>query len=204
MARARLRVLAACAAVAGCAGLVLSSCGVPTQTHPVDLASSDLPNGLIGAGTTTTTEAGPKVPLALVQIWLVSGGRLVPVGRSIPSPPTLSGALGSLLAGPTAKDAAAGLHSDISAGSTVLDTRLGRDKAMATVDLSPDFADIGGSQQILAVAQIVYTATSLPGVGSVSFELGGNPVSVPVADGELKDGPVTRGDFAPLVGQQGS
>ncbi|HET6794372.1 MAG TPA: hypothetical protein VFH45_08030, partial [Acidimicrobiales bacterium] len=67
MPRPRLRPLAACLAVAGGAGLVLSSCGVPSQTQPVDLASSDVPNGLIGAGTTTTTLAGPKVPLALVQ-----------------------------------------------------------------------------------------------------------------------------------------
>ena len=188
---------AAAALSLGAASLALAACGVPTDRRPVDLARADVPYGLIEPATTSTTALGPKAPVALIQVFLVSGNRLVPVGRTIPSPATLQGAIGSLLAGPTAKDAGAGLRSAINEQTALLGARL--DKGRAVIDLSQEFANVGGPSQILAVAQLVFTATGLPDVGSVSFELDDHPVAVPAADGTLEQAPVTRADFAPLL-----
>ncbi len=180
------------------AAATLAACGVPTDSHPVDLASGDVPFGLVGGRAfTDTTLPGPNTPVSLVQVYFVSGDRLVAAGRAVPSPATLERSLTSLLAGPTPKEADAGIRSAIGEDTTVLDARVAAGRA--AIDLSASFADSEGADQILAVGQLVYTATALPGVGEVSFELAGVPVAVPAADGTLQSEPVTRQQYAPLL-----
>ena len=48
----------------------------------------------------------------------------------------------------------------------------------------------------LEVAQIVLTATSVPGVDAVLLELAGEPIEAPLPDGELADRPLTAQDYA--------
>ena len=185
--------------LAGVVALALAACGVPIDSGPHRLAAGDVPLGL-AAPSTTTTQAGPRSPraVAVIQAYLVFQDRLVARSRVIPSPANPMAALGALLAGPTALEAGAGLRSAIPAGAVVLDVH--EDKSgRATIDMSTEVAQTGGPDQILAIAQVVYTATALPGVTSVSFELAGQPVEVPRADGTLMSGPVGRGDFAALL-----
>lgn len=190
-------LLALGALTAGGAGL--AGCGVPLDAGPHRLASGDVPLGL-SAPTTTTTQAGPRSPraVAVIQVYFVAHDRLIARSRLIPSPAAAGEALGSLLAGPTLPEAAIGIRSAIAAGTALLavhEARGGR----ATIDLSTQFAQTGGPDQILAIAQVVYTATSLPEVTSVSFELADQPVEVPTANGTLVSGPVGRADFAALL-----
>ena len=70
---------------------------------------------------------------------------------------------------------------------------------IATVDLGPAFTEIGGRDQIVALAQIVSTLTGLPGVGRVSFTLEGSPVGVPRGDGAITTESVSRDDYALLA-----
>jgi spore germination protein GerM len=52
---------------------------------------------------------------------------------------------------------------------------------------------------MIALAEIVFTATGRPGVGQVSFSLDGRPVEVPRADGSLTSEPLARTDFRELA-----
>ena len=68
--------------------------------------------------------------------------------------------------------------------------------SLAHVDLAAAFVSTGTIEQVLAVAQIVYTVTALEGIDAVAFTLAGRPVEVPIGNGTLKDGALSRGDFS--------
>jgi hypothetical protein len=138
---------------------------------------------------------GPSASLRPVRIFLVTGSQLIDVPRST-SAPGLEGTLKVLLEGPTAAEIAAGIRSAIAPGTQLRSARL--EAGGAVVDLSRTFVDLGGEEQILAVAQLVLTATAVPGVDRVRFALDGAELEVPGADGTLVRGPLTAGDYAPL------
>ncbi|MHB1446448.1 MAG: GerMN domain-containing protein [Acidimicrobiales bacterium] len=174
-----------------------TACGVPVQTRPVALSANQLPAGLTAASTTTTLH-GSSTPVSLIQVYFVAGDRLVARSRLVPSPGSLPEALADLLAGPTPAESAAGIRTSINPATELISERVIRDRVV--LDLSPTFADTGGPDQILAIAQFVYTVTGIQaGVNGVSFELGASPVAVPTANGTLLSAPVGRADYASLV-----
>jgi spore germination protein GerM len=69
-----------------------------------------------------------------------------------------------------------------------------------TVDLSPEFAQGSTSEQLLRIAQIVFTATRVPGVTGVRFTLNGTPIQAPTPTGSTSDpvGQAQYPEFAPL------
>ncbi len=73
-------------------------------------------------------------------------------------------------------------QSAVPAQTTVLGAVVGAG-GVATVNLGGTFGQLVGQAQIQAVAQIVFTATALPGVTGVTFELAGQAVDVPMASG---------------------
>jgi spore germination protein GerM len=178
------------------AALATAACGVPVQTRPVALTNGQLPAGLTHASTTTTLP-GSAVPVSLVQVYFVAGDRLVVRSRLVPSPGSLPETLADLLAGPTPAESIAGIRTSIDPGTELLSERVTKDKVV--LDLSSAFTNTGGPDQILSIAQLVYTATAVAGINSVSFELQGSPVAVPLADGTLATDPVTRDAYAALV-----
>ncbi|MHB1854980.1 MAG: GerMN domain-containing protein [Acidimicrobiales bacterium] len=178
-------------------GLAGAGCGVPVQTRPVALSASQLPAGLTGASTTTTLR-GSSTPVSLIQVYFVAGDRLVARSRLVPSPGGLPEALADLLAGPTPAESAAGIRTSIDPSTELLSERVIRNRVV--LDLSPTFTDTGGPDQILAIAQFVYTVTGIQaGVTAVSFELGDSPVAVPTANGTLVSAPVSRANYASLL-----
>lgn len=70
---------------------------------------------------------------------------------------------------------------------------------VAVIDLSEGFTDISGSDQLIAIAQLVYTSTGRPGVGQVTFTLEGEPIEIPRDDGSITSGSVTRDDYRDLA-----
>lgn len=186
---------------AGLLGLAMAAagCGVPVDRGPTTLARAGVPFGLLApsTSTTSTTAAAPAPVEVTVQVYLLGpSGHLVAVGRDVPFPAPMSGVLGALVDGPTNTEAANGLQSAIPAQTQVVSATVAG--GVATVDLGGTFGQLVGQAQIEAVAQIVFTATALAGVTGVSFELGGQAVAVPVADGA--DVPMAnRSQFAPLA-----
>ena len=197
--RHRARSQAAVAgAIVAFAALALGACGIPVDDAPHPLARSQVPFGLLQpstpAASTTTTSPSVGVP---VTIYLIGAdGHAVGVHRDVAVPAPLTAVLGALVDGPTASEAAAGLSSAVPAQTTVLSATTSA--GIVTVNLAGPFDQLVGQAQIQAVAQLVFTATSQPGVHGVAFELSGVAVEVPVAGGAQV--PIATPDqFAPLA-----
>jgi len=184
---------------AAAAALGLAACGVPVDTQPAALARNRIPFGLLDPSAPTTTATTEPSPIEVpVQIFLIGPtGHVEPVARDVPvSAPDLATVLGALVIGPTDAEAAAGLQSALSPQTTVLGATIAG--GIATVNLGGTFGQLVGPPQIQAVAQIVFTASSLPGVTGVAFELSGAAVAVPVASGAQVP-LATTAQFAPLA-----
>ncbi|HLX87766.1 MAG TPA: GerMN domain-containing protein [Acidimicrobiales bacterium] len=160
-----------------------AGCGVPLDNGPTALPRRGVPFGLLTPGTPTTSTSSQPPPVAVsVQVFLLApGGHVAAVSRDVPVPAPLAAVLGALVDGPTNTEAAAGLSTAIPAQTQVISATV--TGGTATVDLGGTFGQLVGPAQIDAVAQIVFTATALPGVTGVAFELSGQPVDVPTASG---------------------
>lgn len=184
---------------AGC--LALGACGVPTGDVPAAIAPSDVPYGLAEPNATTAPpeQATPMVDPS--RLYLVApDDSLVPRPRDITVGTTserLQDLLADLAAGPTEEERSEQL-------STALPPEVQLDVAgvtagVATVDLTAEAEPPSGWASRRAVAQIVLTATSVPGVRAVLLTLAGEPVEVPLPSGELTADPVTAADYEELL-----
>lgn len=70
---------------------------------------------------------------------------------------------------------------------------------MATASTSEGFAGPNGAEQLLAVAQLVLTATEFAGVTGVQIMVAGRSAQAPTSRGALATGPVGRAGFADLL-----
>ena len=163
-------------------------------------------NPTTGAPQTTTTAAEST---GLVVYFLLdqlegeepSGPFLVPVHREV----SLSGnsaqqAVEVLLAGPTPEEEAGtpSISTAIPEGTQGLGGAV--EDGVATVNLSGEFDDGGGSFGMFArLAQVVYTLTRLPSIDSVAFEIEGEPVTVFSSEGIELDDPQQRDDYYDLL-----
>jgi spore germination protein GerM len=204
--RRRAVVLAGALALVLGAGPTLAACGVPSNDRARVVDPADVPEQLLGTSTTLPTTAPgdatpPSPPPASdpVQLFFVRDERLVPVTRRLPLPLAVDDALAALVAGPDAEAKADGLTSALGEGTPTV-TSQGAD-GVVVVELSRGTVEGGGQVQRLAIAQIVYTVTGLPGASSVRFTLDGDAVSVPRGDGTLapRETPVDRADYAELL-----
>lgn len=125
------------------------------------------------------------------------GPFLVPVHRQVDDTVAIAeAALTLLLQGPTEAEVASGppLGSEIPEGVTLHSVAV--DDGLATVDLSGEFAQGGGSATMLArLAQVVFTLTQFPTVDGVALELDGQPTTVFSAEGLDVTPPVDRAYF---------
>ena len=172
---------------------LVTGCGVPADPAPRNIPIEEVPFGLLG----TTTTSRP-VPTARATVFLVKDDRLVPIRREVPAPLAPTAVLAAVVAGPTSQEAASGVRSALVTGVMVVQVAGGT----ATVRLDGDFVAADIREQILALAQLVYTITELAGIGGVLFTFDGQPAEVPTAQGSLKVGVATRADFA-AVGPAG-
>jgi len=139
----------------------------------------------------STTDAVPT--LTDVKVYFLRGERLAIAHREVPGPATLRGALTELLAGPTSGELEAGLHSEIPAGTGLLDLKLA--DGLATVDLSDDYEEGGGTLSMTArIAQVVFTATQFENSDQVLFWVEGQPIEFFGGEGIVLDQPVARMD----------
>lgn len=187
------------AALAVLVGIVTGGCGVPAETEARVLPPEDLPFGLAGDDPT----AGPNEAAALeflnelevVSLYFPAGNGLAVVPRQLTAPVALDAVVDALADG-TGPTGTATYRSAIGRGDVeAVRVRAG----VATVELDNRFLDLPNSEQRVAVAQLVLTLTSRPGVGQIVFEIGGAPVQVPRADGTLAKGAVSRDDFVKLL-----
>ncbi|HYH51235.1 MAG TPA: GerMN domain-containing protein [Acidimicrobiia bacterium] len=181
--------------IAGLVAVVLAGCGIPQDSAPTVLPGGVV-NPALAAGDGQPQAGAAVRPEADAQIFLVQAEQLVSVRRVAPRG-DLAGVLTLLLQGPTEAEFAAGSRTAISPQTTLRSARLDGDTAV--VDLSGALVEVGGEEQILAVAQIVLTATAVAGVGQVRLLLEGQAVEVPRADGTLTSDALRAADYAGLL-----
>jgi spore germination protein GerM len=177
-------------------GVAVGGCGVRSDPVPRGLSAGDVPYGLLEeAPPTTAPPRLPTVPTAPVNVYYVRGERMYPVVRQVNAPPSVVKALTALLFGPEEGEVAGGVRSAISPTASIQARAI--DASTVLVDLSSEFAQGSVTDQVIGLAQVVWTATDIPGVTGVRFTLDGSPIQVPTPTGSTGE-PVGREDFAEL------
>jgi spore germination protein GerM len=175
---------------------------VPGDHSPHTIEAKDGPYQLLAptAENTTTTQPSAFTATTKVTIYLADAdGKLQGVRRLITAPATPAKAVVSLLNGPS-KEEAQRLHSAITTDTKLLGID-GPVDGLVTLDLSHHLLDITGRPQILALAQLVYTVTSLTSVDRVLFQIDGRSVEVPNGDGKLTASPLGGLSYRDLIGK---
>lgn len=100
----------------------------------------------------------------------------------------------TLVRGPNDEELSDGLTSDLPPTLEVRDVRF--EGSALSIDLSADIDELQGGRLVLAVAQLVFTASEIPGAESVVILVEGERRSWPNGDGDLTSEPLTVYDFA--------
>jgi Sporulation and spore germination len=174
----------------------VAGCGIPAQKSASRVNDDRVPFRLLdksSGGAAASEQPGNRDAV----IYLSRSGRLVPTARSLPPPLTLPRLLRALGRGPTNPEVAAGIRSALPVEGTPNAVRVAR--GTATVDLPTSFTTLSRGDQVLALAQIVYTVTDQPGIGQVQFTLNSAATDIPRADRSLTSTPVSREDYLALA-----
>ncbi|MGH8972999.1 MAG: GerMN domain-containing protein [Acidimicrobiia bacterium] len=178
--------------------LAVAACGVPTNARPRALPDAVVPRDLVAANPVTTSSTVPLGSTARVRVYLVGGvesERLVPVDRTVQAPADVERVLAQLALGPNREEEDRGLRSAILPGTVINSVLV--ESNIAIVDLAKGHSIARqGTDFILALAQMVYTATELSGVGGVRFTLDGERANVPNGTGVETAGPIGRVSYA--------
>lgn len=178
--------------VAGCLAMaLLAGCGIPVEGDARRLSADEIPSSLPDQAPAPNSPPGGQGS-AWTEVFFVRESRLEPVRREASVPPSVEGALALVLRGPTPDERSEGMRTAV-----ISQVRLAGTVAAGVplIEVTESFGQVEGEEQILALAQLVYTLTGVRGVNGVSFALSGRPVEVPTGDGTLKRGPLRRQDF---------
>jgi spore germination protein GerM len=177
--------------------VVLAGCGVPTGGEPTTIAPSDFPVALDGPTPVPSAAPTTEVAEAPFRVFLVDGAEvLVARPREVDGgtpEERLENLLASLADGPTSAEQDEQLSTRLppEIGLSLDELRGGT----ATIDLDLLAQTPSGSTSRRAVAQIVLTATTVPGVDAVRLTVEGDPVEAPLPSGELTTAPLTAADY---------
>lgn len=171
------------------AALLITACGVPLDSTPETIA--------VDLGDTPELDLPVGDDLEPVTFFLIDQGGLVSVTHELPTPFGVESVAGFLVDGIDPAEKGSGLRTSIPTGTRVLAVE--RDDGVVRVNLSRDFAAVGGEEELLAVAQVVLTLTKLEGVSAVAFELEGVATDVPLPNGALSHEPVGAADYRSLI-----
>lgn len=173
---------------------VVAGCGIPVDDSARPLSADEIPPTRPKQESPPVSGVDPAA--AAVDVYFVRGSQVVAVHRNISVPPSVEGALGAMVRGPSSDERRdeirTALTSEVRLEGTVA-------VGVPLIEVTDSFSEIELDEQILALAQLVFTLTGLPGVEGVSFALSGRPVEVPTGDGTLKQGPLRREDYGPVA-----
>ena len=194
--------------IALCSTLILAACSVPKSGPFETISNDDIPFGLNAAQTTApqsateTTVANldpPGTEYEQVDLYFIRNAAVTRAQRSVISPVDANGALAALTEGLVEDSTTVGLRSAIPAS---LEARVDVDRGVATVNATRAFLNsLSAVDQRLAIAQIVLTLTSRPGIGQVVFFVDGKAIAVPKGRGDLSGigDPVTFDDYTNII-----
>lgn len=172
------------------AALVMTSCGIQTDSAPRNLPDSE--RGPAAAGSSSGSDAS-----GADRIYLVAPGdeRLL---RSVPRDAALREDLMQiLLLGPNDDEIAAQYSSFIPPDTQLLSAR--SKGQILIVDVTGEIAELTGQSLSQAIAQIVYTATEIDGIEAVQLKVDGVEVAWPKPNGEITADPLRIYDYPNFV-----
>jgi spore germination protein GerM len=132
--------------------------------------------------------------------WVAADDTVVPRGREVNGTTRrerLTSLLEQLAAQPTRAERAEQLSTALPPEIGLTVTEL--DGGTASIDLEVEAQALSGVSGRRAVAQIVLTATSVPGVDAVLLELAGEPIEAPLPAGALTARPLSAADYAAVA-----
>ena len=196
-----LRRRAAGVLVAAGAFAAVAGCGVQLDDEPRQIAREAVPFDLLATSTTGSTSTTTPLPtFQATSVFLVDNDDyLVEVRRQLPGEVRV--AIGSLLTPPTEIEVNSGLSTAIPP-SVSLRGVVGPEDGLVTINLrAGGTEDPEGSPEIprLAFAQLVYTATSLPDVERVLFQVDGQAREVPTGQGQSTAEPLSPDDYRQFI-----
>lgn len=194
MSRSRL-ALAVCAALVGLG--VVGSCSVGTDDSPRDIDPAAVDDTVVPGGNSGAAATGSG------RIYLLAADRpesvaqhLQPVPRDVATDDP-EAVIEALLDGPNSAEFVEQLRTAIPPNLVLNSARL-RSGGILEVDVSEPLQELSSDLLISAVAQIVYTASTLDGVSSVLISVNGATSQWPAGNGELQDEPLTVYDYPGL------
>lgn len=165
--------------------LTLPGCGVGVQDRPSPIA-------ITPPSDQSASERRQGGALS-VPVYFVRGARLEPVQRAA-AELSAQTALELLVSGPTRGEVTSGIRTALAPQPLTAMMPDGGSRGTVVVAATSDFASVSGGNQLLAVAQLVWTVTELPAIDRVRITVEGIPVEVPTDNGLSRDA-VARSDY---------
>jgi spore germination protein GerM len=179
-----------------------AGCGLSANSKPRVIAADDLPAELLDPNPSSSTTLGQSPATTSVVVYFLvqesNVTRLVGVAREVKDSRRPRDRLAALLVPPSPAEQTQGLLTSIPADTVLIDTKLDNTTGELTINLSRSLFDIQGQELRNAFAQLVWTATDIPGVRQVKFLVDGKEYRVPDQDGIEQPGAVTRANYATL------
>ncbi|MFM8810624.1 MAG: GerMN domain-containing protein [Actinomycetota bacterium] len=184
--------------------IACASCAIPAGGDFQAIPDSEVPYELSSPRTTlaptaVTTIPGSDTSTEAIDAYFISNSRVLKIVRLVAAPAGPDQALATLSALDTQDPTLAGLRTAI---PKTFSATVSVERGVASVDSTRGLLDtLSPLDQRLAVAQIVLTLTSRPGIGQVLFSVDGVPTGVPRGRGDLAGPltPVTFDDYSSLV-----
>ncbi len=193
---------AAGALAAMSAGLMLAGCGIPTQATARAIPASEVPRNVNASPVTTTTDAATRAGAVPTPVYFIStGAYIVPKSRYVKPSATVTAAIDTLLAGPTTRELySTGTTTAFPRGTGIRLLHTSVAGNVVTLNFNTTFGFLSNTEEVLGVAQVVYTATeALKATDGVIIEINGGPIPVPMASGQLTSAPVHQSSYAALL-----
>lgn len=186
IARVRTAVVAACAATAV---LLVGGCAIQPDSAP-----RDIPDDLREPETPTGTGVGGAAG-GSDRIYLLARDDAEQPLRTVQrnTDNDAQTLLTELISGPNPAEFDAGLRTAIPQTLELHSVRV--DAGVVQVDLSDALFDLSGGELTQAVAQLVFTASEIPGAESVLIRVDGATQEWPDGSGAQHRGPLTTYDF---------
>lgn len=190
-----------------CFGLLglLGGCGLPAGGQAQRVAPQEVPYGLLQSSPSDTATTAPlsSGSTSPATVYLVDDAQLlVPLTVQVGDAtlhPLVQSLLNRLAVGPTDRERARGLLTDLGPGAS-LTVRSIRD-GTAYIEVEAAVQDPSPGRLPVAIGQVVLTATSVVGVDRVSFvQADGTTANVPAPPaGDSTTSPLTARDYTSLI-----
>lgn len=163
----------------------LAGCAIQADSGPRDIPADDDARGAIES----SAEGGEATGEGRIYLLAPNGGEQV-LRTVLRNSKDL---LQQLVQGPNQQEVSAGLSTEVPPTIVINDVRF--DGSVYVVDISDGINELTGANLRLAVAQIVFTASEIPGTESVAIRVDGQSQSWPNGDGIPISRPLTAYDF---------